>query len=424
VQSPRNQYGWAREMSKGQALVARVTPDLGGSSTGATREPKRNIDVPVANTSDVWVISNNGLLVREQGSRASRTIVGALFGDHLVTEGPQVGPDAENIVWQQVRTDANARGWVAAIFKGEVTLTTTKPTPAPIISVVPWGKCYAGLGMGNPQPLTSTDLAVVRKSKVEAFKMFTLPDPDENKALIRQLQQINKDMFIVVRLFFSVDTNSRTRFTPADFVNFVSNGFEACYQAGVRYFEVHNEPNLADEGDTWNWNGGAEFGSWLSQVLALLRQRHSDLKLGYPGLSPNDAMRSFIDGSAGAIAQCDWIAAHSYWQHPDQPPFPMNGDNSGMKWRTFRTLFPDKLLMITEFSNNRTQFNNAPTTDADKGRQYVQYYRLLRQEQNLGAAFSFALNWPGQDINREGWVFNNSETQIAGIVGTALQAGI
>ena len=96
----------------------------------------------------------------------------------------------------------------------------------------------------------------------------------------------------------------------------------------------------------------------------------------------------------------------------------MNCDNAGMKWRTFRTLFPDKLLMITEFSNNRTQFNGVPTTDADKGNQYAQYYKLLRQEQNLGAAFAFALNWPGQDVNREGWVFNYSETMVAGVVGS------
>jgi hypothetical protein len=278
--------------------------------------------------------------------------------------------------------------------------------------------------MGNPQPLTATDLAVIRKGKVEAFKMLTLPDPGENKALIKQLRDIKPDMFIVARLFFSVDGNSRTPFTPGDFVNFVSKGFEACYEMGVRHFEVHNEPNLPDEGDTWNWNGGAGFGTWLLQVLALLRQRHGDLQLGYPGLSPNDGMRTFIDGSASAIAQCDWIGAHSYWQHPDQPPFPMNGDNSGMKWRTFRSLFPDKLIMVTEFSNNRTQFNNMPTTEIDKGNQYVQYYKLLRQEPNLGAAFAFALNWPGQDVNREGWVFKNGETQIGGVVGAGIQAGI
>jgi hypothetical protein len=420
VQSPRNQYGWARETSQGQALVATVTLDLGGSSTGATPEPERNTDTPIANSTEVWVISDIGLLLREQGSRASKTLLGIPFGDHLVAEGPQVGPDAENIVWQQVRTDADQRGWVAAIFQGEATLTSTRPTPTPIVSVTPWGKCYAGMGMGNPQPLTPIELAVIGKSKVEAFKMLTLPDPGENKTLIAQLRQIRPDMFIVARLFFSVDFNSRARFTPADFVNFVSDGFEACYEAGVRYFELHNEPNLDIEGNGWNWNGGAEFGSWLTQVLALLRQRHGDLQLGYPGLSPNDAMRSFIDGSASVIAQCDWIGAHSYWQSPDQPPYPMNGDNSGMRWRLFRTLFPDKLLMITEFSNNRTQFNNVPTTEVDKGHQYVQYYTALRQEPNLGAAFAFALNWPEKDENREGWVFNGGETKIAGIVGAAV----
>ena len=416
VQSPRNQYGWVRETSQGQTLVSKVTPDLGGATTGATREPERNTGTPMANSTDVWVTSSNGLSLREQGSRTAKTLLGIPFGDHLVTEGPPVGPDAENIVWQQVRTDAAVRGWVAAIFQGEATLTTTQPTAAPIVSAVPWGKCYAGLGMGNVQPLTPIELAVIRKSKVEAFKMLTLPDPGENQALINQLRQIRSDMFIVSRLFFSVDFNGRARFTPTDFVNFVSNGFEACYQAGVRYFELHNEPNLDIEGLGWNWATGAEFGSWLSQVMGLLRQRHPDLKLGYPGLSPQPNVPDFLTGSAGAVAQCDWVGVHSYWQQPiNQPPWPINGLNAGAFWRTCRDRFPGKLLMITEFSNN-----SKDVSDQVKGEQYVQYYQSLRQESNLGAAFAFALNWPDQDRNREGWIFKNGETKIAGIVGAAL----
>jgi hypothetical protein len=39
----------------------------------------------------------------------------------------------------------------------------------------------------------------------------------------------------------------------------------------------------------------------------------------------------------------------------------------------------------------------------DKGAQYADYIKLLRTELNLGAAFGFALNWPGQDRNKEGW---------------------
>ena len=419
VQSPRNQYGWARELSQGQALVSKITPDLSGDSTGATPEPERNTPIVVATSSDVWVATRDGLILRERSSRSSNPILGVPFRDHLTTIGPRVGPDAEGIEWQQVRTDTNQLGWVAAVISGAEMLSSA-PLNVVITSKVPWGKSLAGLGMGNPQPLTPTELAAIRKSNVESFKILTLPDRGENKTLINQLRQIRSDMFIVARLFFSVDFNSRARFNASDFVNFVNNGFEACYEAGVRYFELHNEPNLDIEGNSWNWANGAQFGDWLSQVIALLRQRHGDLQLGYPGLSPQPNVPDFLTGSATAIAQCDWIGVHSYWQQPaNQPPWPIDGLNAGAFWRTYRDRFPDKLLMITEFSNN-----SKDVSDSDKGNQYVQYYRMLRAEPNVGAAFAFALNWPGQDKNREGWVFNNGETQIVGTVGTVLQAGI
>jgi hypothetical protein len=96
----------------------------------------------------------------------------------------------------------------------------------------------------------------------------------------------------------------------------------------------------------------------------------------------------------------------------NQPPFPMVADNAGMYWRNFQARFPDKLLMITEFSNN-----SAGVDRVDKGRQYARYFQLLRNEPSLGAAFAFALNWPGQDVNREGWVFEGQTTAIPDALG-------
>ncbi len=416
VQSPRNQYGWAREVSQGVTLVSKVTPDLGGAGTGATPEPQRNTPTPVATSSDVWVATQDGLILRAQSSRSSNNIGGVLFGDHLTAIGPQVGPDSEGIVWQQVRTDANQLGWVAAIINGEAMLTTTKPVVV-ITSVVPWGKCYAGLGMAEARLLSAAELGVIDKSKIEAFKLLTTGDPDENKQNVNALRKIRSDMFVAARLFFS--PNKGHPFSAQDFVDFVNNGITACSQAGVEYFEIHNEPNLDQEGLNWNWADGSQFGNWLIQVLGLLRSRFPNARFGYPGLSPQPNVPAFLDGSANAIAQCDWIGVHAYWQSPDQPPFPMTGDNAGMYWRQFRTHYPDKLLMITEFSNNTEK-----VTDSDKGKQYAQYYKLLRNEPNLGAAFAFALNWPNQDSHREGWIVNNGETQIAGLVGQAIQAGL
>lgn len=417
VQSPRNQYGWAREESQKQRLVTPVSVDLSG--VGVRPEPDRKIDTPIATQREVWVAAADGLNLRETANRSGKLILTAVQHTHLIAIGPAIGPDGDQITWQQVRTDAGQLGWVAAAIASEATLADTH-TPVVITSRVPWGKCLAGVGMGDVQPLTPQQFDIVARSQVEAFKLLTLPDPTENKQLIARLRQIRSDIFIVARLFFSIDLANHTRFTPAEFVNFASNGFEACYDMGVRYFEVHNEPNLPHEGDTWNWHGGAEFGSWLSQVLTLLRQRHGDVQLGYPGLSPQPNVPDFLSGSANAIAQCDWIGVHSYWQQPShQPPWPIDGLNAGAFWRTYRERFPDKLLMITEFSNNSKDIS-----DVVKGQQYAQYYRTLRAEPNMGAAFAFALNWPGQDNNREGWEFKAGITAIPAAVAQAINTGL
>jgi hypothetical protein len=51
---------------------------------------------------------------------------------------------------------------------------------------------------------------------------------------------------------------------------------------------------------------------------------------------------------------------------------------------------------------------------------YADYYKLLRHEPSLGAAFSFALNWPGQDNNCEGWVSDGNVTDIPGTLGSLI----
>jgi hypothetical protein len=364
---------------------------------------------------EAWISAAGGLFLRPQADKNSGTVVKDPLptGTHLTALGPTKGPDALNLIWQQVKTDDGRQGWVAVMGDGTPNVTTTKPTPPVFASVVPWGKCYAGLGAAESRLINAQELGVIRKSRVEAFKLLTTGDAGENKQNITELQKINSNMFIVARLFFSA--NRPNKFTPEDFVAFCNNGITACYEKNIRYFEVHNEPNHPNEGMDWNWSDGAGFGAWLSKVLAILRPRFPDAKFGYPGLQPQPNVPAFLQGSAAAIAQCDWIGVHNYWYSADQPPYPMNGNNAGMGWRDYRNRFPNKLLMITEFSNN-----SKDVSDTDKGHQYATYYSLLRNEPNLGAAFAFALNWPSQDDNKEGWIHKNGETQIANLVGAKL----
>jgi hypothetical protein len=197
------------------------------------------------------------------------------------------------------------------------------------------------------------------------------------------------------------------RIDPPLFVEMTGDAAFKLYQAGVRYFEVHNEPNLPQEGLGVSWADGAGFGAWFSRVVDLLRARMPDGKFGFPGLSPQPNVPDFLDGAAQAIAKADWVGVHCYWQNDGTGHWEMRSNDGGMYWRGFRDRYPDKLLMITEFSNNNPAVNYA-----DKGRQYATYLQLLRHEANLGAVFAFALSWPDQDRNKEGWVSQGQVTDI------------
>jgi hypothetical protein len=93
VQSPRNQYGWARETSQGQPLVIKVTTDLSGASgTGATPEPPRKVPPPTANTQDLYVIATDGVNLRKERSTTSQVLLIVPYGTKLTAIGPEVGP--------------------------------------------------------------------------------------------------------------------------------------------------------------------------------------------------------------------------------------------------------------------------------------------------------------------------------------------
>jgi hypothetical protein len=223
-------------------------------------------------------------------------------------------------------------------------------------------------------------------------------------------------MLIVARAYFSADFNSRTPFSPLDFADYARQGLEACSAARVTLVELGNEPNIEREGQGWNWRNGEEFGEWQMQLLQIAQSRHPDLQFGFPALSPNDAASLFLSQATAAATRHNWIAAHSYWWSPaGVQPYPIDGVIGGASWRPIRDRFRDMLLLITEFSNNSKNVSALA-----KGQQYIDYYRALRNEPNVGAAFAFALSWPGQDENHEGWTDGKYTTEIPAVLGASM----
>lgn len=402
VRTDRGIVGWVPASASGDRLVSDAKPDNPYSAQVLDTAPVRQA---------------GGLRVRDTRSIDAPTLDRVAIGERLTVYVRVVESDGTPWLW--VKSPRGQYGWAREQSDGVMLVGNPQaiaeeglPTPGesrftPV--AWPYGKCLLGVGLANPQLLEVPDLEALRRGRVEAVKLLTLSDPDEGVQVLHQVRSIYPNVFVVCRLLAKFGV----RIDPPLFVEIVGESARKLYLAGVRYFEVHNEPNLPQEGLGVSWANGAEFGAWFIQVVDLLRGSMPQAQFGWPGLSPQPNVPDFLDGAAQAIARADWVGVHCYWQNDGEGHWEMRSSDGGMYWRGFRDRYPDKLLMITEFSNN-----NRHASYADKGRQYAEYVRLLRHEPNLGAAFAFALNWPGHDDNHEGWVSDGQVTDISSTLGS------
>lgn len=260
----------------------------------------------------------------------------------------------------------------------------------------PPAKCLVGAHTRADGPMMDADLAAARIARMEAVKLMTTSRPEN----IDQLRQINSNMFIMVRMHAAFE--GRT-VRSDEFAHWMEGDMAPFYAKGIRYFELHNEPNLTLEGWRASWQDGREFGTWFLDVMGRLRAAFPEAKFGYPGLSPGGQIsglrmdsNAFMGGSEEAINRADWLAAHCYWTDEVS----MNMTEAGRSWEGVRRRHPDKLMFITEFANVSNQDTRS------KGMQYAKYYEYLRNQPGLGAAFSFVLSassgfpeqvWRGED---------------------------
>ncbi len=259
----------------------------------------------------------------------------------------------------------------------------------------PYGRCLVGLHARSGGPMQDADWAVVQAARIEAL----LLNPASATEDVARARAINPDIFLAMRL--TVDFAGRP-VSASQFVQMVEDDLGRFYDQGVRYFEVYSEPNLTAQGYGTSWRDGREFGEWFLEVVGLLRPRFPEARFGWPGLAPGPSASgvrfshdAFLEGAASAIPHADWIGCHCYWDN-DAALFSRSG---GMLWQHYLDEWPDKHVLITEFSNPAP--NVSPHV---KGSQYLQYYNLLRRQAGVGAAFAFtvsAVRYYGAEVWRD-----------------------
>lgn len=244
----------------------------------------------------------------------------------------------------------------------------------------PWTRaCLVGVNSRAGGSMQEVDFSVIEQTKMEAVQIYAQTPP----RTVARLREINPDMFLLAGMWASTPDEV---LTPQVWVNQLHNAFRNLYNQGVRYFQIHQTPNLQQFGWRKSWTSGESFGRWWLRVVDLLKADFPDARLGFPPVSagghvPGQRMDAdvFLDGADKAMFQADWIAVNGYWSSEAE----MNANTHGRFYEVLRERYPNKLLFITGFGNV-----NAFTNPVVKGREYVKYYQQLCEVPGIGAAFA------------------------------------
>jgi hypothetical protein len=257
-------------------------------------------------------------------------------------------------------------------------------------------KCLVGVHGRADGPMFDADFEAIRIAKVDAVKVLVGVPPDQISR-IKAARATNPDFLFLSRLF--ADFKNRV-VSSNDFAEWQKHDMERQYGLGIRLFEIHNEPNLYDEGYGSSWSDGREFARWWIEVRDILRNLFPEALFGFPGCSPGESrdyirynMKAFLDDAGGALLEADWLGAHSYWLEEED----MDHIDHGFSWKQVAAACPACPLYLTEFSNSNNGVNYVK-----KAAQYLKFYELL-QGSGVEAAFCFVLSASNPKFQSEVW---------------------
>jgi murein DD-endopeptidase MepM/ murein hydrolase activator NlpD len=243
----------------------------------------------------------------------------------------------------------------------------------------PAGKCLVGASAAESGSCTDEAMQSLADSRIEALRIRA----GESGDVVARLRSLIPGLLIIARLEADF---SGAPVEPGAFVRQVEGDARRLAQAGVRDFEIHAQPNLQLGGWRRSWRDGDEFAKWFLRVAGRLRRLCPEARWGFPGLSPGefvsgwreDAYR-FLEQADEAVAASDWIGVICHWTNAAE----MRSIQGGLAFQRYQARFPSQPLVVTEFQNG-----SATAGDAARADQYLSYFRMLRDEPGVIAAFA------------------------------------
>jgi hypothetical protein len=250
----------------------------------------------------------------------------------------------------------------------------------------PWVRpCLVGVNGRDDGTIQEADFLAIKTAKVEGVKV----QENTPSHVVERLRQLIPNLFIMARIAYDI---GQKKVTAQEWGKRMLPEIGRLYDLGIRYFEIHQSPNLQMYGWNYSWHTGREFGRWWMDVTSPLKEGFPEARFGFPGVSPGGQVpgqrldaKVFLEQADDAIQMADWVGVNCFWSNEDE----MSAPNKGEFYKYVRERFPDKLLFITEFANVNDMVNTLA-----KGNQYLKYYQKLREEAGIGGAFAQVLSSP------------------------------
>ena len=267
------------------------------------------------------------------------------------------------------------------------------------------GQARIGLHASTDPGISQDELNAFAAMRPGVIKLLSSADPDA----VGKLAKSHPNADWIVRAFLSFGERN---VTPTQFVEWTLSDVQRTIQRighSRVYVELHNEPNLYQEGLAYSWADGVQFATWYSAVAAAYRQALPEVKLIYPGLSPGAAVVNvrqdhiqFIEQSRTAVDASDCLGVHIYWSRMS----PMREALDVLD--AYLTRFRNKPIWITEASNN-----DKAVPYSDKAKEYLQFWNELQSRPYVRGVTYFAASASNPAFSSEVWVGNG----VAEIVG-------
>ncbi len=238
----------------------------------------------------------------------------------------------------------------------------------------------AGFGLhasADPGDLGSVEFDMFRDCRPDVIKVLSA----HSGPSIARLAAEHPGASFIVRAFLDFggrDISPNQFFN--DTINDVTRAVESIGAGRDIHIELHNEPNLTTEGYLTTWFNGEDFSVWLLEVLDLYKAELFHLpqvEFMYPGLSPGSAIpgfrryyQMFLTESTAALAACDSVGIHAYWNTQPGTPFPLPTALDTVD--SYILNIPGQKFWVTESSNNKLD------TPENKAAQYIEFWRGLR----------------------------------------------